>query len=81
MLSAVGLVPGTDLSLIALATDDTAADANPPVTNVALETRLVSLRAMRMRFDLLKHRGVGEEHIELVPTHLTQRATVMDPLS
>lgn len=80
MLSAAGLAPGTDLSLIALTTDDDAADADPPVSNVALDPRQVSLRAMRMLFELLEHRGVGEERIELVPTCLTHRATVMDPL-
>ncbi|WP_405059246.1 LacI family transcriptional regulator [Kribbella sp. NBC_01505] len=81
MLIAAGLAPGAQLSLIALATDDAAADADPPVSNVALDPHQVSLRAMQTLFELLAQCSRGEGRVELVPTHLTRRATVMAPRS
>ncbi|MFF1819593.1 LacI family DNA-binding transcriptional regulator [Kribbella sp. NPDC058245] len=77
MLSAAGLSPGAELSLIALATDDDAADAEPQVSNVALDPHEVSLSAIRTLFELLNQPAEGVERLELVPTRLTRRATVM----
>ena len=45
-----GIRPGRDVSVIALCTDATAEESEPPVTNVSLEPRDVSRRAMETLF-------------------------------
>jgi len=80
LMAAAGLTAGQDVSLIALTTDDAAADASPPVTNVALDPHDVSLRAMSTLFELLRRRsrGADDGRVELVPARLARRATVME---
>jgi DNA-binding LacI/PurR family transcriptional regulator len=77
-LNARGVVPGRDVSLIALCADAAAEELDPPVTNVSLEPRDVVRRAMRTLFWLLEPAiGGPPPAIELVPPHLTRRDTVM----
>jgi DNA-binding LacI/PurR family transcriptional regulator len=56
-LTARGHVPGRDLSLVGLCPDPLAEAMTPPVTNVSLEPRDVSRRAMRTLFRLLDPAG------------------------
>lgn len=71
-----GLVPGRDLSVIGLCTDRTAETSTPPVTNVSLEPRDVSRRAMRILFRLLNRESVPTPStVELVTPRLTLRQT------
>jgi DNA-binding LacI/PurR family transcriptional regulator len=77
-LSAHGIAPGRDISVIALCADAAAAETEPPVTNISLEPRDVSRRAVETLFWLLDPRpGRPPEQIELVTPHLTRRQTVM----
>ncbi|GAA0262864.1 LacI family DNA-binding transcriptional regulator [Cryptosporangium japonicum] len=75
-LNARGLVPGRDLSVIGLLTDAAAAEAEPPVTNVSLEPRDVSRRAMETLFRLLEDR-TAPPRIDLITPKLTRRQTVL----
>ncbi|WP_327406888.1 LacI family transcriptional regulator [Streptomyces sp. NBC_01288] len=71
-----GLVPGRDLSVIGLCTDRTAETSTPPVTNLSLEPRDVSRRAMRILFRLLNRESVPTTStVELVTPRLTLRQT------
>ncbi|WP_405854278.1 LacI family transcriptional regulator [Streptomyces sp. NBC_01515] len=71
-----GLVPGRDLSVIGLCTDRTAETSTPPVTNLSLEPRDVSRRAMRILFRLLNRESVSTTStVELVTPRLTLRQT------
>lgn len=71
-----GLVPGRDLSVIGLCTDRTAETSTPPVTNLSLEPRDVSRRAMRILFRLLNRESVPTPStVELVTPRLTLRRT------
>jgi len=71
-----GLVPGRDLSVIGLCTDRTAETSTPPVTNLSLEPRDVSRRAMRILFRLLNRESVPTPStVELVTPRLTLRQT------
>ncbi|MFJ6080357.1 LacI family DNA-binding transcriptional regulator [Streptomyces sp. NPDC092369] len=71
-----GLVPGRDLSVIGLCTDRTAETSTPPVTNLSLEPRDVSRRAMRILFRLLNRESVpAPSTVELVTPRLTLRRT------
>jgi DNA-binding LacI/PurR family transcriptional regulator len=71
-----GLVPGRDLSVIGLCTDRTAETSTPPVTNLSLEPRDVSRRAMRILFRLLNRESVPTfSTVELVTPRLTLRQT------
>ncbi len=84
-----GLVPGRDISLIGLCTDAAAEATTPAVTNVSLEPRDVSRRAMEILFRLLDRGGdrpaekslpgpgVDTEHLELVTPRLTRRETTL----
>lgn len=68
-----GLVPGRDVSVVGLCPDVMAEATTPPVTNVSLEPRGVSRRAMRTLFRLL-----DRDHppsIDLVAPRLTRRQT------
>ncbi|EXG80766.1 LacI family DNA-binding transcriptional regulator [Cryptosporangium arvum] len=75
-LNARGLVPGRDLSVIGLLTDAAAAEGEPPVTNVSLEPRDVSRRAMQTLFRLLEDR-TAPPLIDLITPQLTRRQTVL----
>ncbi|WP_063733136.1 LacI family DNA-binding transcriptional regulator [Streptomyces sp. RTd22] len=71
-----GLAPGRDLSVIGLCTDRTAETSTPPVTNISLEPRDVSRRAMRILFRLLNRESVPTlSTVELVAPRLTVRQT------
>jgi DNA-binding LacI/PurR family transcriptional regulator len=77
-LSARGVDPGRDVSVIGLCTDDAADEYEPPVTNVSLEPRDVSRRAMQTLFWLLDPvAGAPPAAIDLIPPRLTRRRTVM----
>jgi DNA-binding LacI/PurR family transcriptional regulator len=77
-----GVVPGRDLSIIGLGTDRQAEDSDPPYTNVSLEPRDVSRRAMETLFWLLDPTpGVGRPAVDLVAPHLTRRGTVIPAAS
>jgi DNA-binding LacI/PurR family transcriptional regulator len=71
-----GVRPGRDVSVIALCTDATAQECEPPVTNISLEPRDVSRRAMRTLFRLLDRDGPGAvPPVELIAPRLTRRQT------
>jgi DNA-binding LacI/PurR family transcriptional regulator len=79
-LASRGVVLGQDVSLVGLCTDREAEDSEPPITNVSLEPRDVSRRAMEILFDLLEPTVANPPPaIELVTPHLTRRGTVMHP--
>lgn len=71
-----GVVPGRDVSVVGLCTDDAAEATAPPVTNLSLEPRDVSRRAMDSLFRLL---DTAEPHrsgtVDLIAPRLTRRAT------
>jgi DNA-binding LacI/PurR family transcriptional regulator len=73
-----GLVPGRDLSLIALWPDVAASAVTPAVTNVSLEPRDVSRRAMQTLFQLLDP-GLEppSELVQLITPRLTRRRTTL----
>lgn len=71
-----GVVPGRDVSLIGLCTDAAAEATTPAVTNVSLEPRDVSRRAMEILFRLLDRDGEPPARlVELIPPRLTRRDT------
>jgi DNA-binding LacI/PurR family transcriptional regulator len=73
-----GVVPGRDASLVGLCTDAVAEAFTPPVTNVSLEPRDVSRRAMQILFALLDRGGKPPaELVELVSPRLTRRETTL----
>jgi len=73
-----GAVPGRDLSLVALCTDVVAEQAEPPLTNLSIEPRDVSLRAMETLFWLLEPTLAGAPPaVDLVPPRLTRRESVL----
>jgi Transcriptional regulators len=72
-----GVVPGRDVSLVALCTDVVAEQAEPPLTNLSIEPRDVSLRAMETLFKLLEPLGGAPPAIDLVPPRLTRRDSVL----
>ena len=77
-LTASGIVPGRDISVIAHCTDETGEETEPPVTNVSLEPREVSRRAIETVFHLLDNdRPKPDSPVELVPSRLTRRDTIM----
>lgn len=79
-LIAHGIVPGRDVSVIAHCTDEVAREAEPPVTNVSLEPREVSRRAIEAVFRLLdRSRSAPKAIVDLVSPQLTRRATMMPP--
>ena len=77
-LAARGAIPGRDVSVIGLCPDVAAQETEPPVTNVSLEPRDVSRRAMETLFWLLEPTPAGPPPaIDLITPHLTRRETVM----
>ncbi|MEV6152366.1 LacI family DNA-binding transcriptional regulator [Nonomuraea sp. NPDC052129] len=72
------VVPGRDISLIGLSSDRWAVQPDPPYTNISVEPRDVSRRAMETLFWLLDpSSGVERPAIDLVAPRLTRRTTVM----
>jgi DNA-binding LacI/PurR family transcriptional regulator len=79
-LSAHGAVPGRDVSVVAVCPDALAEECEPPVTNVSLESKDVSRRAMRTLFWLLDPTPRAlPPGVDLIPPRLTGRASVMPP--
>lgn len=78
-LNSRGVVPGRDVSVIGMCIDAAAEEFEPPVTNVSLESRDVSRRAMRTLFWLLDPGAGGPPPpaVDLIPPRLTRRQTVM----
>jgi DNA-binding LacI/PurR family transcriptional regulator len=77
-LVAQGVVPGRDISVIAHCNDETAVETEPPVTNVTLEPREVSRRAITTVFRLLdRDQPRPDAIVDLVPPRLTRRDTIM----
>jgi hypothetical protein len=75
-LAARGHLPGRDLSVVGLCPDVLAESTTPPVTNVSLEPRDVSRRAMRTLFQLLdRDRTAPVEPVDLIAPRLTRRRT------
>ncbi|PRY13897.1 LacI family DNA-binding transcriptional regulator [Kineococcus rhizosphaerae] len=74
-----GLQPGTDLDLVALATDADATGFPVPVTAVSTHPRDVSRQAMAWLFGLLEGNS-GEAQVRSVPASITRRRSVRDPL-
>jgi DNA-binding LacI/PurR family transcriptional regulator len=73
-----GLTPGRDISLVGLCTDAAAEATTPAVTNVSLEPRDVSRRAMEILFRLLDRGGDRPTRlVELIPPRLTRRETTL----
>jgi DNA-binding LacI/PurR family transcriptional regulator len=79
-LNARGVVPGRDISVVGICMDAAAGEYEPPATNVSLESRDVSRRAMRTLFWLLDPDPAGPPAaIDLIEPRLTRRQTVMPP--
>jgi DNA-binding LacI/PurR family transcriptional regulator len=75
-LSVLSRVPGKGLTVVGLCPDALAESTDPPVTNVSLEPRDVSRRAMRTLFRLLdRDRTAEAEPVELIAPRLTLRRT------
>jgi DNA-binding LacI/PurR family transcriptional regulator len=73
-----GQVPGRDTSLIGLLTDADAEASTPAVTNVSLEPRDVSRRAMEILFRLLDRSGERPaQSVDLITPRLTRRETTL----
>lgn len=71
-----GCVLGRDVAVIGMCTDAAAVGAQPPVSNVSLEPRDVSRRALQTLFRRLDPERAGEPaEVELVAPRLTHRAT------
>lgn len=75
-LTRLGITAGADLPFVALCSDAVAEAMVPAVTNVSLEPRDVSRRAMRMLFEALgAAEGFAPAGTQLVTPRLTRRAT------
>ncbi len=73
-----GLRVGEDISVVGLSPDAVAESTVPPVTNVSLEPRDVSRRAMEILFNLLdRTASPPTEQVELVAPRLTHRSTTI----
>jgi DNA-binding LacI/PurR family transcriptional regulator len=73
-----GVVPGRDVTVIALCSDAAAMTTVPPVTNVSTEPRDVSARAMQILFRLLERGSDAPPGgVELVAPRLTRRETTL----
>ncbi|GAA0318565.1 LacI family DNA-binding transcriptional regulator [Kineococcus aurantiacus] len=70
-----GLRPGTDLDLVALATDADATAFPVPVTAVSQHPRDVSRQALQRLFELLDG-GARDTGVRLVPASLVRRSSV-----
>lgn len=75
-LAAAGLRPGADVSVIAVLTDDVAAQTEPPVANVSLRPQDVSRRALETLFEMLDG-GTPAAAVDLIEMRLAVRDTVM----
>jgi DNA-binding LacI/PurR family transcriptional regulator len=79
-LAGLDMVPGRDVSVMALCADAAAEGMEPPVTNVSPEPRDVSRRAMETLFWLLEPTpGPPPPPIDLLMPRLRRRGTVMEP--
>lgn len=77
-LAARGVIPGRDVSVIAVLPDADADETEPPVTAISLEPRDVSRLAMETVFWLLDPLdGARPPLVALVQPRLTRRETVM----
>lgn len=73
-----GAIPGRDVSVVGLCPDAAAEAMIPPVSNVSLEPRDVSRRAMQILFRLLDRDATpAGGHVELVEPRLTIRETTL----
>jgi DNA-binding LacI/PurR family transcriptional regulator len=73
-----GVVAGRDLSVVGLCPDVVADAMIPPVSNVSLEPRDVSRRAMQILFNLLDREGAPPPgQVQLVVPRLTARQTTV----
>jgi DNA-binding LacI/PurR family transcriptional regulator len=73
-----GVLPGRDISLIGVCTDAAAEAITPAVTNVSMEPRDVSRRAMEILFRLLDRSGDRPAQlVELIAPRLTRRETTL----
>ncbi|WP_298803568.1 LacI family DNA-binding transcriptional regulator [uncultured Pseudokineococcus sp.] len=72
-----GVVPGRDVSVVAMLPDATAAATSPPVSNVSTESRDVSRRAVQELFRLLGDDPPTGGGVHLVPPRLTHRRTTV----
>jgi DNA-binding LacI/PurR family transcriptional regulator len=73
-----GRVAGGDVAVVGLCTDAVAEAAHPMVTNVSLEPRDVSRRAVRLLFRLLDRDAAPEPAgVELVTPRLSRRETTI----
>lgn len=74
-----GLVPGEHLAVVAMSTDAAAEEFTTPLTNVSLEPRDVSRRAVETLFRLLDpdpaDPAAAECRVDLVQPRLTRRAS------
>jgi DNA-binding LacI/PurR family transcriptional regulator len=71
-------VPGRDLSVIGVCPDVVADNMIPPVSNVSVEPRDVSRRAMQILFALLDRAGTSPPgQVQLVAPQLTRRQTTL----
>lgn len=69
------VVPGRDLSLAGLCTDDTALSFTRPVTNVSPQPGRLSMAAMRLLFERLEGTEEPAQVVLVQPEPLTRRAT------
>lgn len=72
-----GVVPGRDVSVVAMLPDAAAAATSPPVSNVSTESRDVSRRAVQELFRLLGDAPPTGGGVHLVPPRLTHRRTTV----
>jgi len=73
-----GAVPGRDLSVVGLCPDVVADNMIPPVSNVSVEPRDVSRRAMQILFSLLdRDTAPPPGQVQLVAPRLTLRTTTV----
>ncbi|MGW4944139.1 substrate-binding domain-containing protein [Actinoplanes sp. NPDC004185] len=72
-----GHLPGRDLSVAGLCPEAPAAGTTPPVTDVSLEPRDVSRRAMRTLFRLLDGDSSAARPVELITPRLARRRTTL----
>jgi DNA-binding LacI/PurR family transcriptional regulator len=76
-----GVVPGRDVSVVGVATDEIAVECVVPLTSVSQEPLEVSRIAMDLLFEALDDRAAPDagELVTRVPMTLRRRSTVMPP--
>ena len=73
-----GVVPGRDLSVVGVCPDVVADNMIPPVSNVSVEPKDVSRRAMQILFSLLDRDAAPPPgQVQLVAPRLTRRRTTL----